>query len=209
MRFINDDVELKHCERIAAYSSSVFDLANQIETMAAKCGFNKNACGAVSWHQNDAIAHKAIKAIMKNDATINNDNTFGVNVENFMCQELDRRKGDIGKSLLGWNFIEHGLSFYGFTAGGDGNYGVFMILYHDGKDVRLYTPRWGNKLNIKRQEPLAHDGRSEKYIAKYNLNKKTLGFNWDAMRIDILANIRVNYSNLIQSHLLTIEREEE
>jgi hypothetical protein len=54
-----------------------------------------------------------------------------------------------------------------------------------------------------------NDSRSEKYMARYGLNKATLGFNWNAMKIDILANFTIDYRNVVESHLITIQKEGE
>jgi hypothetical protein len=207
MRFINDDVVLVHDTRTAAYYSSTWELASYVEHLVEKCGFQKPQ-GITNWNQDDEVANKAMRAVFGNSTTIQEDNRFGVGVENFVCRNYRAKSGDIGKSLLGWNFMEHGLAFYGFIAGGDGQRGVFMILYHDGENVRLYTPRWGNALNTFRQEPLANDKRSEKYMEKYKLNKSTIGFNWDAIRFDILANISVDYCNVVSNHHNAMTKEE-
>jgi hypothetical protein len=53
-----------------------------------------------------------------------------------------------------------------------------------------------------------NDPRSEKYMAKYELNKSNIGFNWNAMKIDIMANFTIDYSNVVENHIRTIQKEE-
>lgn len=201
MRFINDDATLLHDKRIIPYYNSAYGLVLKIKSEA-----EKNGCTCIDgFEHNDTDAKKAIRAVMKNDR-IAQDNVFGVDIENFICNYCPTLNVDIGSrpSLLGEHTLDNGLTFYGFIAGGDGQHGVFMILYHDGEGLRLYTPVWGNKLNINRQEPLMYDKRSDNYISKYGLKRNTLGFNWHAMKFDILANFTVDYSNVVEKHLKTI-----
>lgn len=206
MRFINDDAVLLHDKRIAPYQSSAHPLVGQIDKLAQKYGYVSDSYPV---GKTDEIVHRRFKTIMQNDPIIKEDNVFGVGIENFMCNNYPRTINDIGNNLLGLRRFDNGIAFYGFIAGGDGQRSVFMILYHDGENLRLYTPRYGNKLNLNRQEPLMNDDRSEKYMARYELDKTTWGFNWNAIKIDILANIQVDYSNVVQAHLRTIEKEEE
>ena len=207
MRFINDDISLKHDERVVPYYNSGIGLLKQIERRQADLGFESEVL--YDFADADRLAQKAMKFLLSKDPMLSNDNVFGINVENFMCNFYNKNKNDIGDAsdLIGVHTLDNGFTFYGFVAGGDGQRSVFAIIYADEDHLRLYTPRWGNKINIHRQEPLMNDSRSEKYMKKYGLDKSTIGFNWNAIKIDILANIHVDYSNVVQSHLQVINSE--
>lgn len=193
-RFINDDATLVHDKRIIPYSNDSTNwMWHLISRKAEEYGYH----GPKEYE---------VKALMKNDPILNADNVFGVGIENFICDDYKPNGLDIGQPLLGVQHFTNGLTFCGFIAGGDGQRSVFMVLYHDGQNLRLYTPRWGNKLNLNRQEPLMNDECSEKYMRKYGLDKKTLGFNWNAIKIDILANIQVDYESIREQHLAYVER---
>ena len=208
MRFINDDIVLVHDQRVAPYSNSKIGLINKIHNRAVELGCVHDKSFELS--DADIYAQKAIKTLIRNDPAIKGDNAFGVGIENFMCNFYAKNKNDIGQpdELIGLHAFDNGLTFYGFVAGGDGQRSVFMIIYNDGQCLRLYTPHWGNKLNLHRQEPLMNDKRSEKYMARYELDKSTLGFNWNAIKIDILANFTIDYSHVIKHHLRVIGKEE-
>jgi hypothetical protein len=209
MRFINDDISLIHDQREVPYSKSKIGLMHKIEMLAQQCGYVSKA------HENwiaeaDIGSGKAIKTMLRVDPMLNQDNVYNVGVENFMCNFYPKNQNDVGDfhDLVGVHEFDHGLTFYGFVAGGDGQRSVFMMIYDDGYHLRLYTPRWGNKLNLNRQEPLMNDSRSDKYMAKYELDQTTLGFNWNAIKIDILANFTIDYGEVVESHLRTIRKEE-
>lgn len=214
MRFINDDVSLVHDQREVPYSNEKLDLIARIEKLARELGYTPPEQKEFGYWIKDAdlISGKLIKTILRNDPTICGDNVYGIEAENFMCNFYHKSSNDIGYSavneLIGLHTFDNGITFYGFIIGGDSQHGVFVIIYNDGEHLRLYTPRLGNKLNLHRKEPLKYDDRSERYMTKYEVDRSTIGFNWNAMKIDILANFKVDYSNVINSHLRTIHREE-
>ena len=209
MRFINDDISLISDQREAHYSNSKIGLINKIEALAASLGHTQKGGNEIS--ESDFSAGKAIQVILKNDPVICCDNIYDNQAENFMCNVYHQNRNDIGdyRSLIGLHAFDNGLTFYGFVAGGDGQRSAYMMIYDDGYHLRLYAPRWGNKLNLDRQELLMNDKRSEKYMARYELDKSTLGFNWNAMKIDILANFTIDYSGIVEHHLRTIKGEGE
>jgi hypothetical protein len=53
------------------------------------------------------------------------------------------------KDILGFRTLPNGLSFLGVQAGGDWEYPVFFIIYHDGSELRGYIPADGNPFNSK------------------------------------------------------------
>ena len=210
MRFINDDISLISDQREVPYSKSKMGLTHKIDELATELGYTPKKTD--DWIRDaDVVIGKEIRFLLATDPMLNQDNIYSVHVENFMCNSYRQNKNDIGdyRDLVGLHEFDNGLTFYGFVAGGDGQRSVFMMIYDDGDHLRLYTPRWGNKLNLNRQEPLMNDSRSDKYMAKYELDKTTLGFNWNAMKIDVLANFMIDYTSVVQSHLRTIEKEEE
>jgi hypothetical protein len=209
MRFINDDISLIHDRRKVPYSKSKFGLLHKITALASELGCTHEE-PSHSLASADITAGNTIKVLLTNDPMLNQDNMYMVGVENFICNFYRQNKNDIGdyRDLMGLHELDNGLTFYGFVAGGDGQRSIFMMIYDDGNHLRLYTPRWGNKLNLNRQEPLMNDPRSEKYMAKYELDKSNIGFNWNAMKIDIMANFTIDYGNVVESHIRTIQKEE-
>lgn len=207
MRFINDDISLIRDRREVPYSKSKMGLGHKIDELATELGYTPKKTD--DWIRDaDVVVGNEIKFLLATDPMLNQDNIYSVGVENFMCNSYRQNRNDIGdyRDLVGLHEFDNGLTFYGFVAGGDGQRSVFMIIYDDGYHLRLYTPRWGNKLNLNRQEPLMNDSRSDKYMAKYESDKMTLGFNWNAMKIDILANFTIDYTHVVENHLRTIEK---
>jgi len=65
--------------------------------------------------------------------------------ENFNYEDNEGVYGT--KNLIGYHQLENGLSFIGCVAGGDWEYPVFFIIYHDGNVLRGYIPEDGNVFN--------------------------------------------------------------
>jgi len=69
-------------------------------------------------------------------------------LENFEDRHGERAPDD----LLGYHATPHGLTFWGFLAGGDWEMPVFAICYFDGKKLRGYVPTGGNPWNRKTKQ---------------------------------------------------------
>ena len=88
----------------------------------------------------DSLMRHVVSAIIEDEA-VAKDIKFNVSNENVLCE------ANMG-GMMGFHTLANGLTFYGFHMGGDWEHPVFMILYHDGKKVRLYIPSCGNAVNL-------------------------------------------------------------
>lgn len=52
------------------------------------------------------------------------------------------------KAFVGFNTLENGLTFFGVIDSGDDEFSIFYIIYYDGKNLRGYTPSYGNLINL-------------------------------------------------------------
>lgn len=68
--------------------------------------------------------------------------------ENNYVSNSDTPVIDENNPLLGIHTLNNGLTFLGCMAGGDWEYPVFFIIYHDGKGFRGYVPSYGNVYNL-------------------------------------------------------------
>ena len=94
--------------------------------------------------------------------------------ENFSC-----KKGHGGgpQGLMGPTTLSNNLTFIGCAAGGDWEYPVFFIVYHDGQKLRGYIPKDGNTWNAKTKQ-----AKSANAI---------VSFNEEALRKDIEKRITI------------------
>lgn len=153
-RFINDDVKLKHGGRKAARIDKL-ELGRLMLEKAMVYGDNfygEDFDGVdETWYCDAHHSHRIIHALFYNDPAIKADNKFNVDGENnyvYDDEDYEPAEGDIGEHLMGMQTLDNGLTFYGFMAGGDWEFPVFMIIYYDGKKLRGYTPSYGNSVNL-------------------------------------------------------------
>lgn len=67
--------------------------------------------------------------------------------ENYSYQAEHKKYKEDPNSLMGFQQLENGLCFCGCYAGGDWEWPVYFIVYHDGNEFRGYIPKNGNPWN--------------------------------------------------------------
>lgn len=145
--FVNTDIKPKVGGRKAALYTQqelLTMLIEQAKTVSKKHnGYLNPILQAVQnpvLDEDNLMTH-VVRALVNLDTTLQKDNKFKASTENVMC--LARMGG-----LMGFHTLPNGLTFYGFYMGGDGEHPMFMVLYHDSKRIRLYTPTCGNTINL-------------------------------------------------------------
>lgn len=124
--------------------------------------------------------------LVKYNVEIDHDINIAFDTENFTTS-IEDCFGDniVREPLLGFHELDNGFMFWGFEAGGDWEYPVFGIVYHDGKRLRGYIPLCGNTVNTdfmcafgsEEFEYLSRDEQDE-YLKKY----KKYSFDEDEVR---------------------------
>ena len=215
MRFINDDHNpppgLRNAVKIDQLSlaAAMIGKAMQIDDTIDDDGLWE------FWYTDGELSEQVLRTLMVNDYNTMKDNQFNVSFYN--CSETVHDFGcDIGENLGGFHTLKNGLTFFGFFAGEI--YATFIIAYHDGNDVRLYTPVKGNLVNMDYQTALGDEFNGDMeddvrndlinkhgifgneppladiYVQKYGFERMELekvGFNFDAIQEDIMAAIKV------------------
>lgn len=200
MRFINDDVILKHGGRKAVRISEQ-ELWNKMVKRALAVDDDSLLDEEMDnpYNMNDENNYMVIQTLFFNDDTIAKDIKFSTEAENFTMDPHETFGNDIkGKPLVGFHTLENGLTFVGVELGGDGEYPFFTIFYFDGKKIRCYSPSYGNPVNLDTKSAFGNDGYTNSgcarcivYCKKYGLNYNQIGYNWDAIKKDIMARIVV------------------
>lgn len=78
----------------------------------------------------------------------------------------DKLTNDPMNKVMGYNTLPNGLTFRGFSAGGDWEYPVFWIVYWDGSKLRGYVPEQGNPWNTDTKEAYGNDEKGDLENAK-------------------------------------------
>lgn len=199
MRFINDNVTLKNGGRKAVRINKQ-DLWNKMVKRALAVdddGLDEEMDNPYDMNSKDN--YMVIQTLFSNDDTVGKDIKFSTEAENFTMDPHETFGNDIkGKPLVGFHTLENGLTFVGVELGGDGEYPFFTIFYFDGKKIRCYSPSYGNPVNLDTKSAFGNDGYTNSgcarcivYCKKYGLNYNQIGYNWDAIKKDIMARIVV------------------
>ncbi|MBQ8806023.1 MAG: hypothetical protein IJZ68_06020 [Bacteroidaceae bacterium] len=187
MRFINDDVKLKVGGRTAA---PITDAALEELMLKTARRYTDELEDAVLPLEDMDLYYTAQNLHFN---VVDKDNKFNVDGENVIVPGVDDEEDDelqdIGESLLGFHTLPNGLTFFGYLAGGDWEYPVFMIIYYDGKKLRGYTPSYGNVVNLDCKCAFGSDGCEmedipafRKKYAKYTAWKEPNDV-WDTQQI--------------------------
>lgn len=187
MRFINDDVQLKNGGRKAARVTAV-DLWRMILQRATLLAEDEDTLKelqkAVELEDNQAM-YRALEVLHTCDRLIVAGNKFNADVKNLLIGanghvcECAYDDNDIGEPLIGLQTLPNGLTFYGYMAGGDWEYPVFLIIYFDGKKLRSYTPAYGNCVNLDCHTAFGSEGDSKKNIDYEKLKAKYIKRGWN------------------------------
>lgn len=187
VRFINDDAKLKRGGRKAARIAAN-DLWRLIIQRAKLLMENEDEdfylelLSKENTPKDNEAMYRALEFLHSNDDTIRADNKFNADAENIIIGtngdfcNYEEGENDIGRHLMGLQTLPNGLTFYGYMAGGDWEYPVFLIIYFDGKKLRSYTPSYGNCVNLDCHTAFGSENDAErnidydKLIAKYIKN---------------------------------------
>lgn len=151
MRFINDDVKLKIGGRKAVKitKENLGKLILNKALHAPEAMVNVLGAMDAKWYEGCEYCQflQLVTALMS-DSTIQKDNKFQTYAENVCGHEYVQDEEEVGNHLMGMHTLDNGLTFFGFAVGGDWGLPVYMIIYSDGKTLRLYTPSCGNSVNL-------------------------------------------------------------
>lgn len=165
MRFVNDDVKLKHGGRNAVKISKD-DLWKKIVARAMAIGEDIDEDDEDDGYDGEN-AWRFINAIVYCDSVISKDIKFNVDAENILTPE------DGDDDYLGMHTLSNGLTYYAIEMGGDWEIPVFIIIYWDGKKLRAYIPSYGNLVNLDckcafgSEDNEVDDEKAEKLLKKY------------------------------------------
>ena len=210
-RYINDDAKIEAGTRLAA-KVSIDQLANSMFNQAKLIADDPLSFNDISVQDLIDESENAVYWVIANllcfDSTIDRDNEYYVRADHCVT-EINDFGVDIGDSLAGFHTINE-LTFFGFFAGTPQDHAVFMIIYHDGKQLRLYTPIRGNMVNVDyktvigrelekadeetiekyRQMPMGESRLDDLYVQKYGYDMadfEVIGLNHIAIKEDILT----------------------
>lgn len=163
MRFINDNVKLKHGGRTAVKISKD-ELWKKIVARAR--AINEDLEEEEDQGFDSENDYAFISELICCDPIISKDIKFAIDCENILtaCDSDDDR--------LGMQTCKD-LTYYALAMGGDWEIPVFMIIYYDGKKLRAYIPSYGNLVNLDckcafgSEGSVIDDNQAEKLLKKY------------------------------------------
>lgn len=112
---------------------------------------------------------------------------------------FDMENPDCPGELTGFQTLENGLTFLGHVSGGDWEFPVFWIVYHDGAKVRGYIPTEGNPWCRKTKQAFGNNQEEEvRELKKLGIVEKDIpddeveansevDFDWAEIKKDILG----------------------
>jgi len=116
--------------------------------------------------------------------------------------EFDDENYNYEGKYASYTTLDNGLTYFGFWAGGDWEYGVFGIVYYDGKQLRAYIPTRGNMVNTKTKAALGDgDEEDDEIIEKYGGNEE---FNIEAMIDEIKTRIVVKDDSSTKTPMIVV-----
>jgi hypothetical protein len=94
-------------------------------------------------------------------------------------------------NYVGYHTLSNGLSYLGINAGGDWEWPIFFIIYHDGNKLRGYIPKDGNTWNYLNSSAFGNDEEvDEKALKQRGLkDMEDLEFDFEKIENDILNRI--------------------
>ena len=175
MRFINDDVKLTagshKAVKITKEDLGKLILKKALHAPEAMVDVLKGMDD--KWYEGCEY-HEFLQLVttLMSDTTIQKDNEFQAYAENVLGHEYEQPAEEVGSNLMGVHTLDNGLTFFGFAVGGDCAAPMFMVVYYDGENLRLYTPSYGNQVNLDLKCPLGTEWVDEKNTAHRKLFKK-------------------------------------
>lgn len=183
-RFINDDFKIKVGGRKAP-KITINEFKEIINRIAEKHE------DEIDYDPDDAESNAL--QLISTDSTLLKDRKYQFDDEN-----IDM----FGDTFTGFHTLTNGLTYFGFSAGGDCDPATYGIVYYDGKKLRLFQPTYGNTINLKYKAAFGCEGYyedpdedypSREYVAKYGFDDEydTSMINFDAMLEEITARIEI------------------
>ena len=144
-RFINDDVKLRKGGRKAPRISQ--DNLRDIIIREAQRIDKEEFEYAVKERKGDAAKELLIATyiLTGNEGYFEKDNKFQLGWDNFSFKSSEYFSAD---HLCGLHTLNNGFTFLGFETAGDEQMPAFGVMYHDGKQLRVYFPTYGNYVNL-------------------------------------------------------------
>lgn len=225
MRFINDDRKVKPNGRkapritIAELQEKMYKRAKALAPEAMNGDELEEELTCVEDMESGYGLALAIEAIHSTDATICKDNHFHIGCSEMNipgeCDYVD--DGPFAPALCGWQTLPNGFTFFGYVTATGGLFDAFVIIYHDGKKLRMYTPVRGNKINMDYKCSFGDEYADDEtkildkyrkagldvdryvnsqerfvlYAQMYEQNPWEMPYNWHAIREDIETHIAV------------------
>lgn len=176
-RFINDDFKLKNGGRNAA-RITIDELKEILHKYSRKynCMDSYYDPEYPLTDESDTYDYYnvVLSEILDADDTLCKDRKYEFDLENFSSEPYYFRKNS---DIAGFNTLDNGLTYIGFWSGGDWEYGVFGIVYYDGKKLRTFIPTYGNTVNRKSKCAISGDDDDIEALEQYE-------FDWDAECLD-------------------------
>lgn len=129
----------------------------------------------------DAVRERSHYAFLNNmRQKLASDLKVDFDAENFSEGGVDSFGPD---GLMGLVSLGHGLTFWGFCAGGDWEVPVFWLVYWDGRKLRAYIPKEGNPWNATTSRAYGNDDEADlkdaqKRWPKANLTVEDFDSTW-------------------------------
>ena len=176
-RFINDDYKVKAGGRNAV--KIIKDqLKELIHAYIEKYSMQMTDAKSYGYYYDDDMKPEDFLMEVLRVAPISNDVKYEFDDENY----------DYEGECAGYNTLDNGLTYFGFWSGGDWEYGIFGIVYYDGKKLRAYIPTRGNMVNTRTKIAIGNNDDDDEIIEKYGGNEEP---NTDAMIDEIKTRIIV------------------
>ena len=175
MRYINDNANVKPNGRKAAKITEDQLAKFILDKAILSPGAMEDVLDGMdaTWYKGckETEFLQLVTALMS-DYRIQKDNKFMADAENVLGHNYEQPKEDIGTNLMGIHTLKNGLTFFGFAIGNDAALPMFMVVYYDGKALRLYTPSCGNLINLDFKCPLGNEYADQDDIKHCKLLRK-------------------------------------
>lgn len=190
-RFINDDYKVKAGGRSAAKITKD-QLKELIHAYVEKYSMQMTDAKSYGYYYDDDMEPEDYLMGVLRVAPISKDVKYEFDDENYNWEG----------EYAGYNTLDNGLTYFGFWAGGDWEFGVFGIIYYDGKQLRAYIPTRGNMVNTKTKAAIGDgDEEDDEIIEKYGGNEE---FNIEAMIDEIKTRIEVKDNESTKTPMIVV-----
>jgi len=123
------------------------------------------------------------------------------------------KSGRVIEDLIGFRTLTTGLTFAGYTAGGENEEQVFFIVYWDGYRIRGHVPAHGNVYNTDTMKAFGYDEESDikniqKRFPESNIEDfpvEVLQFNWDAIEYELVRDFSLRKVEKTNDHTMSLQ----